>query len=1438
DSDSDSDSSDSDTDNNTEPDTRNVTVRKVRENTVDYLNKLSLKRLPVVTDDNLSWCVFYEAFKETKNLYSNNENVTRLQDAIKDERVIRIGGKTLFNPKTYEECLKNINKRLKHNLKPLYKEASELENHISIKSHQKAKIIEYIDKLRNFDSLSKAYNEKSYSNNQKFIANVVNVLPTFLKTAWEKKQAKLESKHKSVSLSNLIETLTKFIPTLELSIRNESFLNSNNRKDKEEKERRRFEKPRLYHFEDKSKIDNIKVKCWYHKSDSHTFNKCKDLWRMNGKDVTAIAKKNGICTYCGNEWSSHKNCPNDKLKCRVEGCSLPHHSIFCYKRKPDRELNKREHHSNNKKFTNINSNRNNNNSDNPLPEPGCSRDRKDDEMETLIQELSNSHLYTNNFTRNNMLFVDNSKLINSCHNNSTTCNNILSVIVLKLNQKKEVALLIDSGSTVSLIEESVANELQIRGPWLPLELRWSGDQKRYDDYSRIVKTEACGLSSSKSYKLYFRTVRKLNIASQKFIASEFYDKYPYLLPLNLHDYHEISGVIGIDNIFVFEQIKLVKPKTKDLSAPFGVRCLLGDYIFGSFYSLAKIYDQLIIDNKFVKNDNRYMNHQHELMESEIKELNEMEKEVMGLDYNLPVEPNDKKIAEEVYALEVLNNKIIQKPNSSHYVAPLLWVNQPFSLDYINSFKVALRRFLIVEKQAYKLNKFQECVSQIQNLLTKGYAKELTELEVKTIGKKTYYNPIFFIHPPNKRVRMIWDLAAKVNGKSLNDFLLSGPNMYNSLLEIIFKMRERTYFIKGDLNEMFHQIFVTDEDTDSLRFLFRINPEDKIRVFKMLVLPFGAKCSPVISQHVKNTIALKFKNDLPEASETILKSSYVDDIVRSVDTVKQAVDITIHVKRILRTGGFNLLKINSNVQEVINEIRGKLTSIEKSHEKVFSNETREKLLGYDIDFKNDTLALSLNLDKFPSSIIHGTERPNKREVLQVLMTLFDPIGLFQFATSKMKILYHKLCQENYTWDQILNEDHFTLWKNCINWFKDITKINVPRIYCSQYKNSSQIQLWAFGDAGKDIACGAIYLRFLNDKNQQLGKNSAKPQAPLMGDLPSVRLAHHNPAFTNAMVDLAGPLTVNIYRNIIAKRYIFVYSCLTTRAIHLELIERMDSESTLIALTNTINLRGAPKIIISDNGLNFKGASNILESDVNKWNVTLLKKGIITSPIEWKFGPPRSPHFQGAVERMVGLTKIILKKIIDMTTLNRKLFNDFMLKAILNEVIGILNNRPLVLIPIKGTNTEILTPNYFLIGRQSIQTLPCSVNLKRTFNESYEDLKVITNILWGHWIKYYLPTILLREKWIDTKEPLKVGDIVITVDTIVANSWRIGKIVDIIIGSKNQVREYRVLLGKNNSIPELKSLSLKQLMKLYKDEKYSVVNRGALYVAKLNLDAIKM
>ena len=280
----------------------------------------------------------------------------RLQEAIKDDNVKRIGGKNLFNPKTYQQCLQGINDRLKNNLNAIYKEANELENHAPIKSYQKAKIIEYIDKLRNFDTLAKAFNESGYGNNKKFLAHVANVLPTFIRNAWEKKQAALETKQKKVTLSKLIDVLVEFIPSLEVSIRNEAFT----KKDKDEKDKR---KPSYSHSlnckSDRHDIKNDKpkkanhslnynnsdrhdnkaknhYKCWFHKNNTHYFNKCRELWQMDGRKVAEIAKKNGICTYCGRPWDTHKNCPTDNvnLKCRIEGCNFPHHSIFCYKRKP------------------------------------------------------------------------------------------------------------------------------------------------------------------------------------------------------------------------------------------------------------------------------------------------------------------------------------------------------------------------------------------------------------------------------------------------------------------------------------------------------------------------------------------------------------------------------------------------------------------------------------------------------------------------------------------------------------------------------------------------------------------------------------------------------------------------------------------------------------------------------------------------------------------------------------------------------------------------------------------------------------------------------------------------------------------------------------------------------------------------------------------------
>jgi hypothetical protein len=348
-----------------------------------------------------------------------------------------------------------------------------------------------------------------------------------------------------------------------------------------------------------------------------------------------------------------------------------------------------------------------------------------------------------------------------------------------------------------------------------------------------------------------------------------------------------------------------------------------------------------------------------------------------------------------------------------------------------------------------------------------------------------------------------------------------------------------------------------------------------------------------------------------------------------------------------------------------------------------------------------------------------------------------------------------------------------------------------------------------------------------------RHNAKPMIPLMGDIPSIRLGYFKVPFRYAMADIAGPVLVRLTRNVRAKRYIFVYTCLTTRAIHLELIEGLDSNSTLLALQSAISMRGAPERIVTDNGTNFVGADRRMKEETERWNRILEAKGKILQPIEWDFGPARASHMQGAVESLIKLVKSAMKKVLHMLKTRTEILNDFALRAILIEVAGLLNNRPLTLAPMDDLNNEFLTPNCFLMLRSNFQEIPYSDDKMQNITEHWEDVKQFTKILWQNWLMSYLPTLLEREKWNESVELLEEGDIVVTVDTTVSDSWRLGKILKIKPGSKDQVRQVEILLGKRNVFDKTATRTRKNLRELYLNEKQSIVTRPATAVAKIKL-----
>lgn len=157
-----------------------------------------------------------------------------------------------------------------------------------------------------------------------------------------------------------------------------------------------------------------------------------------------------------------------------------------------------------------------------------------------------------------------------------------------------------------------------------------------------------------------------------------------------------------------------------------------------------------------------------------------------------------------------------------------------------------------------------------------------------------------------------------------------------------------------------------------------------------------------------------------------------------------------------------------------------------------------------------------------------------------------------------------------------------------------------------------------------------------------------------------MAHHTRPFTFVGVDYFGPLHVSVGRRTM-KNWIALFTCLTVRAVHIEVVESLSSDSALMALRRFIARRGCPTRIHSDNGTAFVSASNILP-DLYDFSVN---RGI-----DWKFIPPSSPFMGGCWERLVGSVKTSLK-----FTLKDRTPRMEVLHTLLLEVEAIVNARPL-------------------------------------------------------------------------------------------------------------------------------------------------------------------
>ncbi|XP_058827379.1 uncharacterized protein LOC131687319 [Topomyia yanbarensis] len=411
-----------------------------------------------------------------------------------------------------------------------------------------------------------------------------------------------------------------------------------------------------------------------------------------------------------------------------------------------------------------------------------------------------------------------------------------------------------------------------------------------------------------------------------------------------------------------------------------------------------------------------------------------------------------------------------------YESGLLWRYDDIRLP--DSKPAALRRLLCLENRMRKSPALAEAMrNKIHEYLQKGYIRKLTPAEVSVKHPRTWYLPIFPVFNPNKpgKLRIVWDAAASVRGVSLNSVLMTGPDQLTSLASVLLRFREHRVAVGGDVREMFHQVLVKDEDQYSQRFLWRNTESDEPDVYVMQVMTFGASCSPSCAQYVKNHNALQFSERFPDAAAAIVKGHYVDDLLISVETQEDAIRLAKEVQFIHANAGFEMHQWISNSKQVLCALQNAPTA--EKNVSIGSASSIEKVLGMWWDTSTDTITYKIS-PQCDQDILSGKQPPTKREMLRVLMMIFDPLGLIGHFLMFLKVLLQEVWRTNVGWDEPILEAQQEKWHRWLRVLPDVENVRVPRCYRFNTSSNStnNVQLHTFVDASEAGYAAAVYLRF--------------------------------------------------------------------------------------------------------------------------------------------------------------------------------------------------------------------------------------------------------------------------------------------------------------------------------------------------------------------------
>ena len=426
-----------------------------------------------------------------------------------------------------------------------------------------------------------------------------------------------------------------------------------------------------------------------------------------------------------------------------------------------------------------------------------------------------------------------------------------------------------------------------------------------------------------------------------------------------------------------------------------------------------------------------------------------------------------------------------------------------SPDLPQNYHLAVGR---LRSMSQKLSRSPELLEQynkiIQEQLSKGIIEKVTrDSEEGPIKHYVPHHPVITPSKSTTKVRIVYDASAKTRKgeQSLNDCLYRGPVILPDLYGLLLRFRMSPVGIIADIEKAFLNVGLQVADRDVTRFLWlrdptNINLDNNLQIYRFCRIPFGVISSPFL---LGATITYHLQRSSNPIAKDLLRDIYVDNLITGVDTVDKGKLLYTEAKGLFESASMNLREWASNSKEFIDFVP----------ESDRITRRNQKVLGVNWNLLDDTLSV-------PVSSYTETKLLSKRDILQRVSSIFDPLGYFSPVVLKAKLLLKKLWISKCNWDDMVNDEFMKEWELISQQLEAISSYQLPRyVGIREEPGFIKYHLVCFCDATGLAYATTIYLHqsvgdtckadLIFSKTRLAPQETTIPRLELLGVLIGVR-----------------------------------------------------------------------------------------------------------------------------------------------------------------------------------------------------------------------------------------------------------------------------------------------------------------------------------------------